>query len=182
MQRLQLEHIIRAAAGITGADRFIVIGSQAILGQFPDSPTELLISIEADLFTLRSPSDADLIDGSIGEASPFHRTFGYYAHGVSAETAMLPASWQERLIPIQNENTGGGAGLCLEVHDLAVSKLVAGREKDLWFIRGLLRHGLANPRLISERLQMTALSTDRREASLARLQRILADLKIGPGD
>ena len=38
MQRAQLEHIIRAAAGITGAPEFIVIGSQAVLGQFPVVP------------------------------------------------------------------------------------------------------------------------------------------------
>src|SRR5690349_6248024 len=67
MQRPQLEHIIRAAAGITGADRFVIIGSQAVLGQFPNPPAELLVSIEADLFSLRNPDDADLIDGSIGE-------------------------------------------------------------------------------------------------------------------
>ena len=45
MQRPQLEHIIRAAAGITGAGEFIVISSQAILGQFPNAPAELLISV-----------------------------------------------------------------------------------------------------------------------------------------
>jgi hypothetical protein len=76
MERRQLEHIIRAAAGITGADEFVVIDSQAVLGQFPDAPAELLVSHEADLFTFRNPDDADLIDGSIGEFSPFHRSFG----------------------------------------------------------------------------------------------------------
>jgi hypothetical protein len=49
MQRPQLEHIIRAAAGITGTPQFVVIGSQAIPGQFPNPPEELVISIEADL-------------------------------------------------------------------------------------------------------------------------------------
>ena len=78
MQRPHLEHIIRAAAAITGADEFIVIGSQAVLGQFPNPPEELLVSIEADLFTDRGPQDSDLIDGTIGEGSPFHQTFGYY--------------------------------------------------------------------------------------------------------
>ena len=33
MKRPQLEHIIRAAAAITGADRFVIIGSQSILGK-----------------------------------------------------------------------------------------------------------------------------------------------------
>jgi len=32
MQRYQLEHIVRAAAGITGAAEFVIIGSQAVLG------------------------------------------------------------------------------------------------------------------------------------------------------
>ena len=31
MQRPQLEHVIRAAAGITGATEIVVIGSQAVL-------------------------------------------------------------------------------------------------------------------------------------------------------
>ena len=47
MQRPQLEHIIRAAAGITGATEIVVIGSQAVLGQFPNAPADLLDSIEA---------------------------------------------------------------------------------------------------------------------------------------
>ena len=65
MHRQQLEHIIRAAAGITGASEFVIVGSQAVLGQFPQAPDELLVSIEADVFSLRDPADSDLIDGSI---------------------------------------------------------------------------------------------------------------------
>lgn len=174
MQRQQLEHIIRAAADITGAREFVIIGSQAVLGQFPNSPDELLVSIEADLFSLRSAADADLIDGSIGEGSPFHQTFGYYAHGVAEETAILPSGWKERLVPVQNENTGDGKGLCLEVHDLTVSKLIADREKDLNFVRTLLNHRLASPEIIRERLNSTAIASERRELCLARLQKLLS--------
>ena len=171
MQRPDLEHIIRAATGITGAKEFVIVGSQAVLGQFPNSPDELLISMEADLFSARDPADADLVDGSIGEGSPFHQTFGYYAHGVAEETAVLPSGWKGRLISIHNANTGGGTGLCLEVHDLAVSKLVAGREKDMDFITALLHHRLAQPEQIRERLNATPLSPDRKDLCLARLQR-----------
>ncbi len=52
-----------------------------MLGQFPDAPADLLVSIEADVFTFRNADDAELIEGSIGEGSPFHQTFGYCAHG-----------------------------------------------------------------------------------------------------
>lgn len=172
MLREQLEHIIRAAAGITGAPEFVIVGSQAVLGQFPQAPEELLVSVEADVFTLRDPADSDLIDGSIGEGSPFHHTFGYYAHGVSVETALLPEGWRDRLIPIHNENTGGGTGLCLEIHDLAVSKLVAGREKDLVFVSSLLRHGLIRMETIRARLAATVLAPERRGHCCARLERL----------
>lgn len=40
--------------------------------QFPNAPSLLLVSAEADLFPLHRPELADLIDGSIGEGSPFH--------------------------------------------------------------------------------------------------------------
>lgn len=152
MDRPQLEHILRAAWAITGADRFVVIGSQAILGQHVNPPPELVVSMEADIFSLRSDADAELVDGSIGELSPFHRTFGYYAHGVDEQTAVLPEGWKERLVPIRTPATGGATGLCLEVHDLAVSKLAAGREKDLDFVRALLRHALADPGVIASRI------------------------------
>ncbi|MEI6078941.1 MAG: DUF6036 family nucleotidyltransferase [Verrucomicrobiota bacterium] len=173
MQRPQLEHIIRAAAGITGAAEFVIIGSQAVLGQFPRAPAELLVSIEADVFSLRDPADADLIDGSIGEGSPFHQTFGYYAHGVSVETAILPDGWRDRLVPVRNQNTGSGTGLCLEIHDLAVSKLAAGREKDFSFLSGLLRHRLVQVPVIRERLAQTPLTDDRLQICHARLDRLV---------
>ena len=151
----------------------MIVGSQAVLGQFPDAPAELLVSIEADLFSTRDPAETELIEGSIGEGSPFHRTFGYYAHGVGVDTAILPEGWRERLIPIENANTGGGCGLCLEVNDLAVSKLVAGREKDTAFVTSLLRHGLSAGNVIRERLASTALEVDRRQICLTRLQSLI---------
>jgi len=170
MRREQLEHIIRAACGITGAPAVVIVGSQAILGQFPDAPEELRVSIEADVFTLRDPADADLIDGSIGERSTFHETFGYYAHGVGRETAVLPHGWEDRLIRLENANTGGGAGLCLEVHDLAVSKLIAGRDKDREFIHALLRRRLAERGVLAERLTQTELPADLRALCEGRLK------------
>jgi len=172
MQRQNLEHILRAASGITGTDRFIVIGSQAILGQFPNPPQEFLNSFEADLFTLRTPDDAALIDGSIGEESPFHRTFGYYAHGVGENTAVLPAGWKDRLISISTPATGGAIGLCLEVHDLAISKLIAGREKDLEFVAALFKHHFANPQTMRERLAQTPIDDVLRTICEARITRL----------
>ena len=169
MRRSELEHVIRAACGVTGAREIVIIGSQSVLGLFPNAPDTLLVSIEADVFTFRDPSDSELIDGSIGERSMFHQSFGYYAHGVAEETAALPDGWVDRLVRIQNENTGGGAGLCLEVHDLAVSKLVAGREKDVTFIRELIEHCMIQVSVLSKRLSQTEISPVQRQLAGERL-------------
>lgn len=157
MNRSQLEHIIRASAGNADANDIVVIGSQAILAAHPDAPRELIVSVEADVFPRDRPAGSILIDGAIGERSIFHETYGYYAHGVDETTATLPAGWRDRLVPIHNENTRGATGWCLEVHDLAVSKLIAGRQKDLSFLAALFRHQLAEPDLVRKRLEETEL-------------------------
>ena len=117
MTRHQLEHIIRAAAGNADAPDIVIIGSQSILGTYPDAPEELLVSMEADVYPKNAPDRSILIDGAIGELSVFHETFGYYAHGVDESTGVLPEGWQDRLVKVENDNTRGAVGWCLEVHE-----------------------------------------------------------------
>jgi hypothetical protein len=154
MKRSDLEHILRASKGVTGETEFIVIGSQSILGRFPDAPRELRQSMEADLYPRFKPNLAEEIDGSLGELSPFHNTFRYWADGVSPDT--------DRLIPLSNENTDGAIGWCLEPHDLAFSKLAARREKDLAYVRGLIRHRLIQRAELIRRIE-SALDLSLRE-------------------
>jgi hypothetical protein len=92
MKRENLEHIIRAATTIADDQELVIIGSQAVLGQFPDAPVDLCVSNEADVYPRNHPERWELIDGSIGELSPFHETFGYYAQGVEpkASSPRLP--------------------------------------------------------------------------------------------
>lgn len=162
MKRADLEHIIRASANIADDTEIVVLGSQAILGQFPDAPEALLRSNEADVFPKNHPDRWELIDGSIGELSPFHETFGYYAQGVAPEVAVLPRGWESRLIKVSNANTLGATGLCLEVHDLVIAKLVAGREKDIEFAEVAAGAGLIDRTTLETRLAVTDLDDQRR--------------------
>jgi hypothetical protein len=152
MTRSQLEHIIRAAADIADDDEIIVIGSQSILGQYPEAPAALLVSAEADVYPRNKPDRADLVDGSIGEGSPFHDTYGYYAQGVGETTAVLPAGWKERLVAVRNANTRGATGWCLDAHDLVLSKHFAARDKDRAFVRTALQAGLVERSVLLERV------------------------------
>ena len=170
MRRSDLEHLIRAAGRISGERELVVIGSQAVLGQFPDAPVALLASMEVDLYPLARPELADKVDGAIGEGSRFHQTYGYYAQGVGPETATLPAGWKNRLVRVENRNTGVAAGLCLEVHDLAISKYVAGRAKDREFTRELARHGMTDRATLLRRLAATKLDPAVRKIVKARIE------------
>ena len=172
MNRAELEHIIRAASGITGQTELVIVGSQAVLAQFSDAPSALLASMEADVYPRYRPDLSIQIDGAIGERSLFHETFGYYAHGVDETTATLPPDWQDRLVPIRNENTGGATGWCLEVHDLAAAKLVAGREKDLDFVRLLVREKMVATGTLAHRVEALPLPPDRLDLVRNRLRRL----------
>lgn len=169
MKRSELEHVIRAAGAIAEDSQIVVIGSQAILGQFADAPAALLASMEADVYPRNHPERADLIDVAIGEGSAFHEQFGYYAQGVSETTATLPAGWRERLVSIPN--TSGVEGLCLEVHDLAISKYAAGRPKDLDFTAVLARYGLTRRDVLARRLRRTKLAPELRALVAGRIRR-----------
>jgi hypothetical protein len=140
--RDELEHAIRAACEVAEDTELWVFGSQSILGQYPDAPAPVRLSVEVDVDPKNRPQAADLIDGALGEGSRFHQTHGFYVHGVSVETAILPRGWKGRTKPVKNENTGGATGYCLEVHDLAASKLAAFRDRDREFVRLLLRDRL----------------------------------------
>jgi len=152
MTRAELEHAIRAACEVSGDDEVYVFGSQAILGQYPDAPESLRQSAEADIAPVTAIDTVDVIDGNLGELSPFHEAFGFYVHGVSIEAAILPIGWEKRAIEVRNDNTRNKTGKCVEAHDLAVSKLVAFREKDRSFVRTLLVERLIDPRKLYRRL------------------------------
>jgi hypothetical protein len=155
MNRDEFDHGIRAAASILGVDEVLVIGSQAIRASVDEPlPEAALRSVEVDVAAMEDDDGgkADLIDGAIGEASIFHESFGFYVQGVVAESAILPQGWRERLIPYSTPATGGVVAQCLEIHDLWISKAIAGRPKDREFCRALLEAGQVDPAILVERM------------------------------
>lgn len=145
MHRTELEHLLRASSGTTGEKDFIIIGSQSVLGKHPDAPRELRQSMELDIYPRHRPELSEDIEGSLGRYSQFGDTYGYFADGVSPDTALLPAGWESRLTPVCNENTGGATGWCIDPCDLTIAKLYASRPKDIAFIRGMLKHHMIRP-------------------------------------
>jgi len=164
MNRSELEHIIRAACAITNQENVVIIGSQAILASFDYSvlPEDTTLSVEADVFFLddEDGSLSDLVDGTIGELSPFQFTHGIYAHGVGENTAILPDGWKERLLVLRNANTEYSSGLCLDPYDLCVAKLFAYRENDLSYVRSLLDAGLIKLPELRQRVDLVIITPE----------------------
>jgi hypothetical protein len=144
--REQLAHVLRTVARIAGERDILVIGSQSILGSFPEDalPPEATGSMEVDMAFFGDPDGAmaDVVDVNLGEFSEFHDEFGYYPQGVSVTTGVFPAGWRERLVAFEGPGTEPGRGLCLEPHDCILAKLVRFDEKDVRFAYALVRAGL----------------------------------------
>jgi hypothetical protein len=167
MTRDELEHAIRAACDVANDSEVYVFGSQAILGQYPEAPKELRQSAEADIAPKNHPERADEVDAVLGELSMFHKTHGFYVHGLAIEAATLPSGWEKRAKIVQNENTRGNKGICVEAHDLAASKLAAFREKDREFVGVLLIEGLVNANRLARSTNLLPLPPETRNRLIA---------------
>ena len=62
--RSELEHLIRSAADIANDDEIVVIGSQAILGQFPEAPAPVA-GREKDVAFVQDVIRLDLIEARV---------------------------------------------------------------------------------------------------------------------
>ena len=141
MKKQEVDHVLRAAGRITQETQFIIVGSQALHGQYPDLADEIERSAEVDLFAKDHPEKTDSLN-AIGVFSPFHESYGYYADPVDEKTSILPKGWRGRLVNLPPGDTNGVRGLCLDPHDLAIAKYAAARPKDLQFNRQLVERKL----------------------------------------
>jgi hypothetical protein len=162
--REQFEHAVRAAGAVLDVHEVLVIDSQALHASVDgDLPEKAARSVEVDV-AVRGDTDgrmADLLDGSIGEASMFHDTFGYYAQGVTETTAILPEGWEARLVRFESPATNGVVAWCLDAHDLWISKAIAGRPKDVEFCSALLDADIVDRNTLVDRLALVG-ELDRR--------------------
>ena len=107
----------------------------------------MMLTSEIDIYAdgVADPGPlSDLIDGSIGEGSLFHRTFSYYCDGVGPETAIMPLDWRTRATEYVTPD-GAATAVCPAIDDIAIAKLCAWREKDRDWLRAGVQAGLIDP-------------------------------------
>jgi hypothetical protein len=145
MRRDRLDHILRAAAGVTGHNTFVLVGSSVIVVRCRNIPGDMLMTREADVY-VPDASDiealSDMIDANIGQGSAFHNQYGYYADGVSPGTSVMPTDWVDRAQHYHGSGCPGVTAIVPDVEDVALAKVVAWREKDQSWILSGVRAGL----------------------------------------
>ena len=134
-----LTHLIESVRALARPTRIVVLGSSALLPGHPElgGPGQPLeVSLDADLLLVPvNEAIADMLKDAVGEASGFQQQFGYYADILRlAISETLPAGWESRLHPVP----GYDNVFALDPYDLALVKLMIGRQKDLELVRALL--------------------------------------------
>ena len=102
LRRPDIDHILRAAASLSGHTRFVMVGTGAVIATARHIPVAMMLTEEIDIYVEDAPDPdwvSDLIDASIGRYPQFHKTFGYYGDGVSERTAVMPLDWRSRAKP-----------------------------------------------------------------------------------
>jgi hypothetical protein len=161
MKKRHIDDVLRAASELTGEKEFVIVGTQSLHGRFPKVPEALVRSAEVDLIATRGADRLAWLN-ALGQGSPFHEKHGYYADPMEEATVKLPKGWRSRLIELPRGESGEVRGACLDPHDLAISKYVARREKDLQFTKALARRGYISRRRLLELLKATAVAEETR--------------------
>jgi len=110
----------------------------------------VLVSAECDIWFRDEPELASQLGTALGKDSPFAKTTGVYADPLPPDLPMVPVKWEQRLVTYRVANV---TARCLEIHDLIVTKLAAGRLKDYEFIAAVLVAKLARPDEVQRRVQ-----------------------------
>ncbi|MBI3876854.1 MAG: hypothetical protein HY300_13035 [Verrucomicrobia bacterium] len=166
MQREQFHDLLLRAADVCARQELVVFGSQSVHALTATPPVEVLVSIECDIWLRDEPDVASRLDAELGKNSSFARTAGVYADPLPPDLPMVPSGWEQRLLRHQ---VGGVTARCLEIHDLIVTKLAAGRLKDYEFIAAVLMARLAIADEVQRRIQ-TFPDPHKQEVLLARLR------------
>jgi hypothetical protein len=176
MRKQPFFDLIHRVSELTGIEAPIIVGSHTIYALTDQVPTIVRESIEADFLLAEGGIEAIRgVNKELGVTSDFYDESGYYADGLGLATVVLVPGWQDRLQPFKDE-TGQVVARCLELHDTAVSKLMAGRDKNYVFLSEILANRLISLETLAERAALI-LETVHEDALLPRLQKLFDYLR-----
>ena len=133
MRKSQLFELIKAINILAPEEIPTIVGSQAVHAAGRMTPEIVQQSIECDFLLTGGKSETRIaINKKLGVFSQYQIENGFYADALGLATVILPTGWREKLQSFEDES-GNVIAKVAEIHDIAVSKLIAGREKDFVF-------------------------------------------------
>lgn len=176
MRKSYLFELIREINQFSPQEKLVIAGSQAAHATEAILPEIAKKSIECDfIFGAGKSEIREAISKRFGVFSKFQDERGFYADPLGLATVVLPTDWHKRLQPLRDENDQIVAH-CVEIHDVAVSKLVAGRGKDHEFLASILASEIID---VNEFLKRTLLvrSSVENDVLAERLTRLIEFLR-----
>jgi hypothetical protein len=171
MRSDQVFALLRRAAQVTGRTEFVIIGSQAIHGEYPDPRIQAVeLSQDMDVYStskLSPPLYEELLI-QLGQDSDYHQETNTYLEPVSETLARFPEGWQDRAHRLHvgsvevNGKESEVTAIFPEIHDLTVSKLAIFRDKDRAFLHGVVDEGLVDQDTLRDRYRTAPRITDER--------------------
>jgi len=147
---LALEEVSR----LSGERVFIVAGSQAILGSYPNGPEILRLSTDVDLYSRQPVSEEiqSLLQEEFGQFSDFIETHRWEIEPIGPWVmyTALPG-WEDRLV--KTETPGGVIGWCISPLDIAYNKAEASRPKDIVYLAALFKARIILPSQIKAAME-----------------------------
>ena len=148
-----LRHLATVVKSILPDTDVVVFGSSSVLASFPEEGQEggaIETSRDADFVPQPFAEEiAWLLHDTVGKGNRFHQHWGYYADIVRPDAfEQFPPGWRDRLVPLD----GFDRVWCLEPHDMAAAKCLAGRPKDIEQLGGLAAKGKIDLELVHQRL------------------------------
>jgi len=186
----RIDHLLRAAANVTGQKTFVLVGSGSLIIRRrlrrKSMPADMTITKEIDIYAPHADdieSISEMIDTNIGQGSRFHDEFGYYGDGVSPTTAKMPSDWHARAVDYRGAGCPDVLVIVPDENDVALAKLAAWRDKDQnWLAQGVNYGVLSLKTMIARLDRMPEPNPDRgsptRETLVARLKALASRCKV----
>ncbi len=145
----------------------LIVGSQAIFAVTDFPPEIVRRSVECDYLLQKDLANLrPILTEKLGIFSDYQQQTGFFA-----DILGLATDWEKRLVELKN-NKSETIAFCVEIHDVAVSKLMAGREKDFEFLLVSFQSDYLKVETFVERAEMI-LTSPSSEALLPRVKNLI---------
>ena len=156
MQLHHLQHLARAASGLTISQQIIISGSAALFLHF-DQSSEMLtdrfeqIDIAQIIVTDNDDPEAKvrLLEATLGRESAFYKQYGYGIEPILSWDAILPSAWVRRLFAVNQNLRHNPSILTVSPTDVILGDMIQSPIKSISL--ELVKNGLVETREMRQR-------------------------------